>query len=78
MEDKNQYEENTDKVGKLLDIWEEICGVRIDPDENFFTTGVDSIALNRFNVRISEISDKDISVTDLFYYTTIAEIAEII
>lgn len=70
--------ENSAKIKLLLDIWEEICGCSIDPKENYFTYGMDSILLSRFNEKILSITDKEISVADLFYCSTIEEIAEII
>lgn len=64
------------KINLLLDIWENITGTQIGPDDNFFAYGTDSVTLARFTEEIMEKTEAEINASDLFYYTTIAEIAQ--
>lgn len=76
--EKDKYKTDDEKTHILLDIWEEICGKRIGPNDDFFSFGMDSITLTRFNERILEITDKDIDTSDFFYCTKISDIADLI
>ena len=62
----------------LIEIWEDINGVCIDPDESFFSFGMDSLMLSRFVEKISERIGTTLNVSDLFYCTTMKDIADLI
>lgn len=62
----------------LIEIWEDINGVCIDPDESFFSFGMDSLMLSRFVDKISERIGTTLNVSDLFYCTTMKDIADLI
>ena len=49
---------------------------RVSTDDNFFTLGMDSLHSIRFALDIESLFGKTISITDLFKYPTIAELAK--
>ena len=64
---------------KLLAIWEEVLGHgNIGTTTNFFDIGGDSLKLITVSSRIKMAFDKEVLVTDLFNYPTIAGLAAFI
>ncbi|UII24647.1 amino acid adenylation domain-containing protein [Fulvivirga maritima] len=64
---------------ELLKIWKQLLGHNeISVDQNFFDVGGDSLHLITMSSRIKSIFDADISVTDLFKFTTISQLGKVI
>jgi polyketide synthase PksJ len=64
---------------KLLKIWADVLGHDdISVHSNFFDIGGDSLKLLTVSSRIKTILGKDVQVTDLTYYPTIADLAKFI
>lgn len=60
----------------LLEIWSDVLGHRnISTDQNFFDVGGDSLKLISVSSRITREFGKEVSVTDLFSYPTIGQLA---
>ncbi|MCP4349673.1 MAG: SDR family NAD(P)-dependent oxidoreductase [Desulfobacterales bacterium] len=53
-----------------------LSGDKLDIHENFFDLGGDSLMLVRFNNKLQEILSRNIPITSLFKYPTIAGLAE--
>ncbi len=57
-------------------IWQEVLGVeRLSVEDNFFDLGGHSLLVMRMKTRLQEISNKDISLIELFQYSTISALA---
>ncbi|HYC27474.1 MAG TPA: amino acid adenylation domain-containing protein, partial [Chitinophagaceae bacterium] len=64
---------------KLLQIWSEVLGHNsISIHSNFFDIGGDSLKLLTVSSKIKTLLDKDVQVTDLTFYPTIASLAKFI
>jgi fengycin family lipopeptide synthetase D len=75
----NDYVEASNAVEKkLVEIWREILGIEtIGIHDNFFDLGGNSLLLVRMHSVIESIYKGKVEVTDLFTYTTIAELSEL-
>jgi polyketide synthase PksJ len=64
---------------KLLQIWSEVLGQEhISIHSNFFDIGGDSLKLLTVSSKIKNVLGKDVQVTDLTFYPTIASLAKFI
>ncbi|QDQ02379.1 amino acid adenylation domain-containing protein [Lysinibacillus fusiformis] len=77
---QNDYVEASNSVEKkLVEIWREILGIEtIGIHDNFFDLGGSSLLLVRMHSLIESVYKGKVEVTDLFTYTTIAELSEFI
>jgi acyl carrier protein len=68
MESKKFYE------NQLLNIWKSTLGIdSIDINDNFFDIGGTSFSIIKLSQMIKELCKVEISVLDLFQYTTIKD-----
>jgi acyl carrier protein len=66
----------TELEGTIVAIWQEVLGqTRIGIDDNFFDLGGHSLAMIRVQSRLCEIFGQEISIVDLFRYSTIGALA---
>lgn len=71
---KNELVNETEN--KIIDIWKEVLGIAsVQSDINFFDAGGNSILLMKVQKKLVEIYSDQISVLDLFTYTTISKLA---
>ncbi|MBN3958489.1 type I polyketide synthase, partial [Nostoc sp. NMS8] len=69
----NEIEQN------LANIWQEILGIKnIGLYDNFFELGGDSLLIIQVRSKIMKIFDKNLSIAELFEYSTISKLAEYI
>ena len=81
---KKQYQEkdssvdSEEKLNLLIDIWEVVTGIRVNPEDDFYTFGTSSVTLTQFVMKIEEKTGKKINVSDLFYCTTLGDLVKLI
>ncbi|MFO7525767.1 MAG: amino acid adenylation domain-containing protein, partial [Ignavibacteriaceae bacterium] len=64
---------------RLRRIWNELSGVSdINPNENFFDLGGDSLLMGRMQIRINNEFGINLSIVDLFQYSTLSSLSEFI
>jgi amino acid adenylation domain-containing protein len=75
-----EYVEPANKIEKELErIWEEVLGIKnIGVNHNFFDIGGDSIRIVTLHSKIDRIYPDNVTVTDLFSYSTISKLAAFI
>lgn len=67
----------TDLERSIAEIWKETLSIEsIDLDRKFFEVGGDSLSAVKVFNRLRGITDKDISITDMFKHQTIRSLAE--
>ncbi|MBB5647627.1 non-ribosomal peptide synthetase/type I polyketide synthase [Pedobacter cryoconitis] len=68
-----------DTETELLKIWSEVLGHdKISTHANFFDIGGDSLSIINVSSKIKKVFNKEVSVTELFNYSTIASLANFI
>ena len=78
-ENREKNESNTeDNLYLLLDIWRKITGESINPDDNFFSLGIDSMLISKFAAIISNVTGKDLQISDVFCCSTMEEVSRIL
>ncbi|ACL75336.1 B12-binding domain-containing radical SAM protein [Ruminiclostridium cellulolyticum] len=64
---------------KLAEVWQKVLGMdKIGTNDNFFEIGGNSILLIQLQTQIERIYPGKVSITDLFAYTTVSKLAELI
>jgi amino acid adenylation domain-containing protein/natural product biosynthesis luciferase-like monooxygenase protein len=70
VEPRNELEQ------KIALIWQEVLGIeKLGVEDNFFDLGGHSLLVMRMKTRLQEISNKEISLIELFQYSTISALA---
>ncbi|MEM6404537.1 MAG: phosphopantetheine-binding protein, partial [Cyanobacteria bacterium P01_D01_bin.116] len=70
---------NSEIEKKLCNIWQEILGIKdVGIYDNFFELGGDSLLMIQVRSRIMKTLNKNLSIADLFEYSTISTLAEYI
>ncbi|MEU8890897.1 amino acid adenylation domain-containing protein [Streptomyces sp. NPDC048442] len=60
---------------RLTELFEEVLGLPVRPDERFFDAGASSLGLMRFHLRCTAEPDLHFSIPDLFEHVTIRRLA---
>jgi acyl carrier protein len=66
--------QDSDMTAVLMRIWQDVLGVPVEPDDDFFELGGDSFEAVRILTRIRSELGYDISPVDLFDRPTIEEL----
>jgi acyl carrier protein len=59
----------------FIEIWSEVLGVKVQPGDDFFDLGGDSIAGVQVMFRASELIGLEVSPTVIYAHTTIEDLA---
>ncbi|MFF0744845.1 amino acid adenylation domain-containing protein [Streptomyces sp. NPDC004111] len=60
---------------RLAELFEEVLGLPVGPDQRFFDAGATSLGLMRFHLRCTAEPDLDFSIPDLFEHVTVRRLA---
>ncbi|MGW7416124.1 amino acid adenylation domain-containing protein [Streptomyces sp. NPDC054863] len=63
------------REARLTELFDEVLGLPVRPDERFFDAGASSLGLMRFHLRCTAEPDLDFSIPDLFEHVTIRRLA---
>ena len=62
---------------KIAEIWRRVLGLQqVSVKDNFFDVGGDSLQLLEAHAELQKVIDSDLTMTDLFEYTTISALAQ--
>jgi len=62
---------------KIAEIWRRVLGLQqVSVKDNFFDVGGDSLQLLEAHAELQKVVDSDLTMTDLFEYTTISALAQ--
>jgi iturin family lipopeptide synthetase A len=76
---RTTYSPEATPTSRILSLWSEILGHPVtDPDANFFDLGGTSIHLAVVHVRLREMSDRDLAITELFARPSANALAELL